>query len=87
MKKSRITFLLPAAVLAVLILAGAWIYFSNYRKQTAANEQNILVERKINLTNEINVEYLKAARDNRGYRLQQDSFHRQQYLDLKQPFN
>ncbi len=84
MKRSRITFLLPAAALAVLILAGGWIYFSNYRKQTAAYQENIVVERKINLARQINVEYLKAVRDNRGYRLQQDSFHRQQYFSFKQ---
>lgn len=83
MNRSRIIFLLPAAVLAILIFAGAWIYFSNYRKQTFSNQQNILVERKINLISKTNVEFLKAVRDNRGYRLQQDSFHRSSYILLR----
>lgn len=83
MKRGRIIFLLPAAVLAVLIFTGAWIYFSNYSKQTHSNQQNIVVERKINLISKTNVEFLKAVRDNRGFRLQQDSFHRSSYIRLR----
>ncbi|MBO6532172.1 MAG: hypothetical protein JJ967_03655, partial [Muricauda sp.] len=72
-----------AFTISIILMVGAIVYLVNYNGQIDEKERIELAESRLNQLNRIYVDFLKAVRDNRGYRLYQAPERKAAYLYAK----
>lgn len=68
-----------AAVVAIVLFIGSFWYLLNYTDQVAEKEKIEVAEYRLNELNSIYINFLKAVKENRGYRLYAGEKQKQNY--------
>lgn len=76
------TYLIAAVIFAVLLIGSVW-YLLNYTNQVAEKEKIEIAEYRLNELNSIYINFLKAVKENRGYRLYAGEKRKQNYWLLR----
>lgn len=81
---NNLTLLIAGGFIFFILFTGGIWYLQNYSIQVAQKEKVEYAEDRLNDLNEIYINFLKAIRDNRGYRLYELENREKDYLTHKE---